>query len=232
MHETRTPTQTVTPEPQDETNLPPVHPPALAEFLVETVIPTNPDGFTIDPHTWIMPALEKDEYIVALAGRGQVLSRCSLTSEVEHWLSWNSRFLLSGNHFVGGWRNPKNRLFHLDISFTVRGLDRAFAEAHRNGQTMIYHAATDLVITCEHPIQVQHSRTYRGRLISSGPVGPFYFGAAFDENKCIAVVGPAANGATAIGLAQEWIDRADDQRTRDQGVDAPLSRASPPRLTV
>ena len=50
------------------------------------------------------------------------------------------------------------------------------------------------------------TQAYRGFEVQTGPADGFYFAAIFADRECLAVVGPAANAATAQVMALRWID--------------------------
>lgn len=59
-----------------------------------------------------------------------------------------------------------------------------------------------------------YGSSYRGYWVSSGPAQHCYLGAVHRGGACLAVIGPAANGASAQFLARQWVDDALSDRGR------------------
>ena len=118
----------------------------LSEYIVESVLPGNGDGFTADPRLGIRPTYEEDDYIVSLFGHEKQFAGLPCVTEVHGWLASRLSIVMRDGHYVGGWRDPDSGRFYVDVSIAVRGLARALAVGRINRQTSIWHLATNRTI--------------------------------------------------------------------------------------
>ena len=118
----------------------------LAALLAKEIIPNNPSGFTICPRTGEAPVFEADVFIVSLDGFERQFSVGPSTTAVLAWLSNAAQWLARDNVYVGGWTDPESRRFCLDISVPVHGRFMAERIGQVNGQSCIYHPASQRCI--------------------------------------------------------------------------------------
>ena len=113
----------------------------LTKHLVETVIPDNLSGFTMDSVTRAFPLLQKDQYVVSFDGYEKRLSHPVEIEEVFSWVSTNAHTF--ENRFIGGWLDPMTNEFVLDISIAITGKQNVIDFGLLNNQTDIYHQFSD-----------------------------------------------------------------------------------------
>lgn len=108
----------------------------LANYLVETVIPDCPAGFTMNPYNREFPLFLKDQYVVALKEYEKRLLYPIKIGEVFSWLCTNAHAF--ENRFVGGWHDSETNEYVLDVSIAITGEQEAKDFGLLNTQTHIY----------------------------------------------------------------------------------------------
>lgn len=118
----------------------------LARVLMEKVMPRNPDGFTFDPIMLSVPVFPEFVYITSLLGCGARFANSPQREEVFAWLGQHAKHLTRSGFYVGGWLNRSERVYELDLSCAVLGLDEAVALARANHQVAIFYPFDHLTI--------------------------------------------------------------------------------------
>lgn len=110
---------------------------SLAAFITNKVMPFNPDGFTVNPISKVIPRFKKDEYCVSLQGHEERFATPVQAMDIKYWLMQNGHALTS-NRYIGGWLDEVNNEFVLDISISVIGMNNAITIAEKNNQDAVY----------------------------------------------------------------------------------------------
>lgn len=115
----------------------------IARLIVEEVIPSNPTGFTWDPRKLkLFSNFDEETYIVSLHGYGREFNRMPNEQDVRSWLIEKQLLLSRLGNYIGGWLNPQNGKFYLDLSIAICGCANAIVVGNLNHQESIYHPAT------------------------------------------------------------------------------------------
>lgn len=103
--------------------------------------PRFPEGWTYDPRTGLLPT---EGYVVsAFPDREQRFTPGQITPErVQAYLEQNWDLLSQPGHFFGGWYNPADGLFYLDVSQVVVSPTQAEAIAREAHQLAYFNLAT------------------------------------------------------------------------------------------
>lgn len=119
---------------------------ALAAYLANEVIPNNPAGFTYDHRTGGTPTFPYEEYLVSLKGFEKRYSHLPSPDDVLPWLRRVARVLARTDTYIGGWPNPLDGRYYLDVTVPIRGRYRAESIGRLYVQQTIFHPATQEVI--------------------------------------------------------------------------------------
>lgn len=114
----------------------------LAEHIGEEVCPRNPSGFTFSPWSWGEPRFNADDYVVSLANAELCTREMPTSGRIFIWLQRVWRELMLPGRTIGGWLNPADGHYYLDINRTVRGERAAIILGRRERQQAIYHPTT------------------------------------------------------------------------------------------
>lgn len=114
----------------------------LASILAHEIIPQNLTGFTYNPRTLDFPVFDHNAYIVSLDGFERCFTTGPSVTAVWAWLTDAAYLLDRQDVYLGGWPNPETRRFCLDISVPIRGWRHAEQVGEANGQSCIYHPAS------------------------------------------------------------------------------------------
>lgn len=112
----------------------------IAHHVAHIVIPTNPDGFTIDPATLRMPAFPKSVFLVSRKDCEQKFDTRPGLEEVADWIRQNRDLLSRQGHYIGGWWDEG--IFFLDITLPIQGMRAALNAAYTNRQKALYHPSS------------------------------------------------------------------------------------------
>lgn len=118
---------------------------SLARRLQTNLVATCMGGFTLDPRSGASVEFDEQTYFVSLQGYERRFSSLPTQPELCAWLRGCWTTLRRSDFFVGGWPNPGNGLFYLDVSVAVQGRRAAEAFGKFNSQLTIYHPTTNAV---------------------------------------------------------------------------------------